>query len=160
MRQRVQRAVQHVGAASALLHVVTVQQQGGITAREAERRCRAINDFERHLVDQGTRIVKVFLHVSKEEQRARLQDRIDNPRKHWKVDLGDLETRKHFEEIMRLYDRAISATSTEYAPWYVVLADRKWLRDVVISELVVHVLEEMHPNYPPLHPEYASVTIE
>lgn len=140
--------------------VVTVQQLGLIDAREAERRCRAINEFERHLTDQGTKIVKVFLHLSKEEQRVRLQERIDDPTKHWKMDLRDLETRQHFDELYRLYDRAIAATSTEYAPWYVVPADRKWVRDIVVGELVVDALEQINPQFPPPSPELAGVVVE
>ncbi|MEH3055168.1 MAG: hypothetical protein PGN13_14410 [Patulibacter minatonensis] len=139
--------------------VVTTQQLGLIDAREAERRCRAINEFERHLVDQGTTVLKLFLHISKDEQRARLQERIDTPQKHWKMELGDLETRKHFDEIHRLYDKAISATSTEYAPWHVIPADRKWVRDVVVGELVVDALERIGPRFPPEKPELAGIVV-
>lgn len=140
--------------------IVTTQQLGLIDAREAERRCRAVNEFERHLTDQGTAIVKVFLHLSKEEQRVRLQERIDDPHKHWKADLRDLETRAHFEDLYRLYDRALSATSTEYAPWHVVPADRKWVRDIVVGELVVDALERMNPQWPAPNPELAGVVVQ
>lgn len=140
--------------------VVTVQQLGLIDAREAERRCRAINEFERHLVDQGTVILKCFLHISKEEQRVRLQERLDDPTKQWKMDLHDLETRAHFDDLNRLYDKAISATSTEYAPWYVVPADRKWVRDVVLGELAVAALERINPTFPPPNPDFTGVIVE
>ncbi|MFT4034470.1 MAG: hypothetical protein QM679_02715 [Patulibacter sp.] len=140
--------------------VVTTQQLGLITGREAQRRCRAINEFERHLTDQGTTVLKFFLHISKEEQRARLQERIDDPTKHWKMELGDLETRKHFDELTHLYDHAISATSTEYAPWYVVPADRKWVRDIVIGELAVAALERINPRLPEPNPDLAGIVVE
>jgi PPK2 family polyphosphate:nucleotide phosphotransferase len=140
--------------------VVTTQQLGLINAREAERRCRAINEFERHLTDQGTTILKFFLHISKEEQRIRLQERLDDPHKHWKMDLHDLETRKHFDDLGRLYDKAISATSTEYAPWHVVPADRKWVRDIVVGELAIETLERMNPQYPPPNPDFAGIVVE
>lgn len=140
--------------------VVTTQQLGLIDGREAERRCRAINEFERHLTDQGTTVLKVFLHLSKEEQRIRLQERIDDPHKHWKMDLRDLETRTHFDELYRLYDKAIAATSTKYAPWHVVPADRKWVRDIVVGELVVQALEGMKLAFPPPNPDLAGVVVE
>jgi len=139
--------------------VVTTQQLGLIDGREAERRCRAVNEFERHLTDQGTAILKVFLHLSKEEQRIRLQERIDDPRKHWKMDLLDLETRLHFDELNRLYDKAIAATSTDYAPWHVVPADRKWVRDVVIGELAVAALEGLRPQVPPANPAFDGLVV-
>jgi PPK2 family polyphosphate:nucleotide phosphotransferase len=140
--------------------IVTTQQLGLIDAREAERRCRAVNEFERHLTDQGVAILKVFLHLSKEEQRIRLQERIDDPRKHWKMDLHDLETRRHFEDLGRLYDKAIAATSTEYAPWHVVPADRKWVRDIVLGELAVDALERLNPQFPAPNPEFAGLVVE
>ncbi len=139
--------------------VVTTQSLGLIDAKEASRRTRAINEFEQHLVEQGTGIVKVFLHLSKEAQRVRLQERIDLPEKHWKMDLGDLETRAHWDQLHELYDRTLSATSTEHAPWHVVPADRKWLRDVVIGELVVRELERMNPKMPPPNPDFDGITV-
>lgn len=139
--------------------VVTTEALGLIDGREARRRCRAINDFERHLVEQGTTIIKCFLHISKDEQRLRLQERIDQPDKHWKMDLADLETRKRWDTLQHLYDRAIAATSTDYAPWHVIPADRKWLRDVVITELVLATLKEMDPAVPPPKPELSGVVV-
>jgi PPK2 family polyphosphate:nucleotide phosphotransferase len=140
--------------------VVTTHVLGLIDAKEARRRTIAINEFEAHLTQQGTTIVKVFLHLSKEEQRARLQERIDRPEKHWKMELGDLETRKKWEEYQRLYDEAIAATSTKLAPWHVVPADRKWLRDVAIGELVVSALERMNPQIPGPKPELNGLVVK
>lgn len=140
--------------------VVTTQALGLIDEREAKRRIHAINAFERHLVEQGTTIVKAFLHISKEEQRLRLQERIDNPEKHWKMDLADLGTRKRWDDIHRFYEHAIGATSTDHAPWHVIPADRKWLRDVVLCELVASALEQMAPAFPPPNPELKGVVVE
>ncbi|MDO9355953.1 MAG: hypothetical protein Q7T55_19805 [Solirubrobacteraceae bacterium] len=139
--------------------VVTVQNLGLIDAKEASRRTRAINEFEQHLVEQGTHLVKVFLHISKEEQRQRLQERIDLPEKHWKMELGDLETRKQWDALHELYDHALTATSTEHAPWHVVPADHKWLRDVVIGELIEKELTRMNPQIPPPKPELKGITV-
>lgn len=140
--------------------VVTTQVLGMIDAKEASRRMGEINEFEHHLTSQGTTIVKIFLNLSKDEQRRRLQERIDRPEKHWKMDLQDLETRRHWDDYQRLYDRAIGATSTDHAPWHVVPADRKWLRDVAVSELVVEALERMNPAFPPPRPELSGIVVE
>lgn len=139
--------------------VVTTQSLGLIDAKEARRRIHAINEYERHLTEQGTKIIKCFLQISKEEQRVRLQERIDQPDKHWKMDLADLETRKHWDELQHLYDKAIGATSTEHAPWHVIPADRKWLRDVVVTDLVLNAMREMDPQVPPPRPEFDGVVV-
>ena len=139
--------------------VVTTQSLGLIDGREAIRRTRAINEFEQHLVEQGTTLVKVFLHISKEEQRQRLQERIDLPEKHWKMELADLDTRAHWDQLHTLYDRTISATSTEFAPWHVVPADRKWLRDIVVGELVVRALTRMAPKLPAPNPAFEGIIV-
>lgn len=139
--------------------VVTTQSLGLIDAKEAKRRDHAINAFERHLVEQGTTVLKVFLHLSKEEQRVRLQERIDLPEKHWKMDLRDLDTRARWDDLHVLYDRAIGATSTDHAPWHIVPADRKWVRDVAVGELVVNALERMNPALPPPNPELEGVVV-
>ncbi len=139
--------------------VVTTQALGLIGTGEAKRRVHAINAFERHLVEQGTTIVKAFLHLSKDEQRVRLQERIDTPEKHWKMDLGDLETRKRWDDIHRFYEHTIGATSTDHAPWHVIPADRKWVRDVALCELVAETLERMAPAVPPPNPELKGVVV-
>ncbi len=140
--------------------IVTTQALGLISGKEATRRIHAVNAFERHLVEQGTTIVKAFLHLSKDEQRERLQARIDTPEKHWKMELGDLETRKRWDDIHRFYEHAIGATSTDHAPWHVIPADRKWLRDVILGELVASALEQMDPRVPPPKPELKGLVVE
>lgn len=114
-----------------------------------ERRYRHINDFERMLTDEGTTILKFFLHISKDEQKARLEERLDNPDKNWKFEHGDVDERKLWDEYVDAYDDALSRTSTEHAPWYVVPADKKWYRNLVISTVIVEHLEALDMQYPP-----------
>src|SRR5688572_14340175 len=111
-------------------------------------RYRHIREFERVLVDEGTTIIKVFLNISKEEQRARLQKRIDNPDKQWKFDPGDLDDRELWDVYREAYEDALTETSTEWAPWYVVPGDHKWVRDVAISLLLVETLSGLDPKPP------------
>jgi PPK2 family polyphosphate:nucleotide phosphotransferase len=128
--------------------VVTVQILGIIGEHEAKRRCAHINEFERMLNDEGTRIVKIFLHVGKDEQRERLQARVDDPEKRWKFRREDLDTRAKWEQYMRLYDTAISETSTEHASWFVVPADHKWVSGLAVARILLHELEQMDPQIP------------
>jgi PPK2 family polyphosphate:nucleotide phosphotransferase len=112
------------------------------------RRYGHIIDFERLLTDEGTTIVKLFLHISPEEQRARLQARVDDPSKQWKFRQGDLEDRKLWPEFQAAYEEALSRTSTDNAPWYVVPANRKWYRNLVVSSILIHTLEKIDPQFP------------
>ena len=121
---------------------------GAVDDDQQARRFRHIREFERMLTDEGTAVVKVFLHISKEEQRARLQERIDNPEKNWKFRRADLDVRAKWDEYHEQYERAISATSTSWAPWYVVPGDHKWVRDIAVSTLLVDVLTELDPRIP------------
>jgi PPK2 family polyphosphate:nucleotide phosphotransferase len=124
------------------------------------RRYRHIRDFERLLTDEGTTVVKVFLHISKDEQRERLQARLDDSTKTWKFRLGDLDDRKLFDDFVAAYDEALTETSTEWAPWHVVPADRKWVRDVAVATLLAETLRQMDPQYPPPPDDLAGVTVE
>jgi PPK2 family polyphosphate:nucleotide phosphotransferase len=107
-----------------------------------------INNFEQMLVDEGTTILKFFLHISFEEQRERLLSRIDEPEKNWKFNPGDLNERKLWDEYMKAYEDAIEKTSTPRAPWYVIPADKKWYRDLVISTILVECLEDLEMKFP------------
>jgi PPK2 family polyphosphate:nucleotide phosphotransferase len=107
-----------------------------------------INSFEEALVEQGTHIVKFFLHISKREQLKRLKDRIDDPSKHWKLSETDYAERKHWEEYARAYEELLSRCSTKHAPWYVVPADHKWFRNLAIARIVVGHLEGLKMRYP------------
>ena len=107
-----------------------------------------INAFERELVENGTTILKFYLHIDIEEQKERLQARLDDPTKRWKFRLGDLEERKRWPEYMQAYEDVLSRTSTEVAPWHIVPANRKWFRDLVISSILVETLESLKMSYP------------
>ena len=112
------------------------------------------------LTDEGTTIVKVFLNVSKEQQRKRLQERIDDPEKRWKFQLEDLDVRKRFDDYLDAYEEAITETSTDWAPWYVVPADRNWVKALAVAQLLVAALERMDPQVPPPQPGIENVIVE
>jgi PPK2 family polyphosphate:nucleotide phosphotransferase len=128
--------------------VLVVRVRELVSEDRWRRRYQHINDFERLLTDEGTTIVKIFLHISREEQKARLQARLDDPSKQWKFRQGDLEDRKLWAEFQTAYEEAISLTSTEHAPWYVVPANRKWYRNLAVSCILIDTLERMDPRYP------------
>jgi PPK2 family polyphosphate:nucleotide phosphotransferase len=140
--------------------VTTTQVLGLIDDAERERRYEHINAFERMLHDEGTTLVKVFLHVGKAEQRERLQARLDDPEKRWKFRRDDLDTRAHWDAYQRLYGEAISATSTRWAPWYVVPADHKWAASLAVASVLVHVLEVMDPKIPEPVDDLDGVKVE
>jgi polyphosphate kinase 2 (PPK2 family) len=100
------------------------------------------------LADEGTLILKFFLHISLEEQRQRLVDRIDEPDKNWKFNPGDIEERKLWPDYMHAFEDVLSETSTDYAPWYIIPANRKWYRDLVVSQIIVDALEKLRMTYP------------
>ena len=107
-----------------------------------------INDWERLLLHGGTRTVKIFLHIGKDEQKRRLEERLADETKHWKFDPGDLPVRQRWDDFMRAYEEALSRCSTKDAPWYVVPANHKWLRDLAVTEILEKILSEMAPAYP------------
>ena len=111
-------------------------------------RYRSINDFERHLDVNGTRIVKVFLHLSKEEQRKRFLERIDDPAKNWKFSDADIKERKFWDDYAKAYEECVSATSTDAAPWYVVPADDKENARLIVSQILLDTLEGLAMSYP------------
>jgi PPK2 family polyphosphate:nucleotide phosphotransferase len=113
-----------------------------------QRRFESIRGFERHLASSGTRILKFFLNVSREEQRARFLDRIEEPGKRWKFSMGDVAERKLWPKYIHAYEEAIRATSRPQAPWYVVPADNKWFSRIVISAALVEALEELKLEFP------------
>jgi polyphosphate kinase 2 (PPK2 family) len=118
-----------------------------------------VREFERMLVDEGTTIVKVFLHISKEEQRRRLQARVDEPDKRWKFRLADLDARALWADFIDAYEEAITETSTEWAPWYVVPADHKWVRNVAVAELLVRTLGRLDPRFPKPQEDVTGVVV-
>ena len=112
------------------------------------RRYDHLPGFERVLVDEGTSVLKVFLNVSREEQRRRLQERIDDPEKRWKFRRDDVEVHAHFDEWLAAWDEAVTRTSTDWAPWHVVPADRNWVKALAVAELLVAALERIDPRLP------------
>lgn len=117
-----------------------------------ERRFEEYNTFERFLTLEGTVVMKFFLHISKEEQRERLQERIDNPKKHWKFRAGDLDDRVLWDKYQAAFEDMVDRCNTDEAPWHVVPADRKWYRDWVVAKALVARLESMDLRYPPAAP--------
>ena len=140
--------------------VLVVRVAGLAPKKVWSRRYRHINEFERMLSDEGTSIVKCFLHVSKDTQRERFQDRIDDPEKHWKFRSGDLDDRARWPKFTAAYEEALAATSTAWAPWYVVPADRNWVRNLAVAELLLGALERMDPQLPAPEPGLEHVTVE
>ena len=139
--------------------VVTAYVRGLIDDSERETRLRLVRDFEHLLVSQGTAVLKVFLHVSKEQQRRRLQERVDDVEKRWKFNPADLDTRRHWDAYQKAYSYAIEHTSTDEVPWYVVPADHKWVRNFAVSSLVVELLDEMKPTLPPDAPGVVGTVV-
>lgn len=129
--------------------VLVTRVHGWISEKIAKQRFNQIREFEELLHESGTAILKFFLHISKEEQKKRLEARVRDPEKRWKWNSGDLEERKLWEEYMRAFEDVISATSTDCAPWYIVPANRKWYRNLVVADQVVKVLEDMKLKTPP-----------
>jgi PPK2 family polyphosphate:nucleotide phosphotransferase len=123
------------------------------------RRYEHINGFERLLADEGTTVVKVFLNVSNEKQRERLQERVDDPEKRWKFRAGDLDDRALWSKFQAAYHDAIKRTSTDAAPWYVVPADRNWVRNLAVAKILVHHLEQMNPKLPAPDPSVVGQVV-
>ena len=113
-----------------------------------KKRFEHIRDWEQHLSENGTQILKFFLNVSKDEQKQRFLDRINEPEKNWKFAMGDVKERAHWDNYMKAYTDALSATSTKAAPWYVIPADKKWFTRLAVSEIIVKKLESMDLHYP------------
>ena len=140
--------------------VLVVRVLGLVPPDRWSKRYAHIKAFEKLLSDEGTTILKFFLHISKEEQRKRLQARLDDPSKHWKFNAGDLDHREAWNDYMRAYSAAIADTSTDAAPWYIVPADRKWYRDVVVATAVVEALRRLDLSYPDPEPGITGLQID
>jgi PPK2 family polyphosphate:nucleotide phosphotransferase len=140
--------------------VVTVRLLGLAPEEVWRRRPGHINEWERMLTDEGTRLVKVFLNVSREEQRERLQERVDDPEKRWKFRKDDLRVRARFDEFLAAYDEVIAETSTTWAPWHVVPADRNWVKAWAVAALLLETLQEIDPKLPDPEPGIEGLRIE
>ncbi len=140
--------------------VVAARVLGIVDEAHWRRRYRHLRDFEQMLHDEGTTVVKVFLHISRDEQRARLQARLDDPTKRWKFRLDDLEARRQWNAYQSAYEDAITETSTDDAPWWVVPSDRKWVRDVAVTTVLLDAFRRLDPQYPPPDPSLDGVIVE
>lgn len=118
-----------------------------------EKRYRQICDWERYLTENGFPVIKIFLHISKDEQKKRLIDRIVTKQKNWKFAMSDIQERQHWDRYQKIYSSVISATSTKAAPWYIVPADNKWYTQYVVSQIVLKTLRKINPKFPKLAPE-------
>lgn len=139
--------------------VLIVKVHDWITEEECQRRYAQINAFEQLLTETGTVIIKCYLHISKEEQKIRMQERLSDPTKTWKFNPNDLNERDVWSKYMVAYENAMRATSTEHAPWYVVPADSKTNRNLLISRLLLNALQSLNLAYPPVPAEYASIQV-
>jgi PPK2 family polyphosphate:nucleotide phosphotransferase len=140
--------------------VLIVRVLGLVPEDRWQRRYAHIRAFEQLLADEGTTILKFYLHISKEEQRARLQARLDDPSKHWKFDVGDLDQRKLWDDYMTAYETAMSETSTDGAPWFVIPAEHKWYRNLVISRILVDTFEGLNMAFPEQTEDLSGIVVE
>ena len=139
--------------------VMAVRVRGLVEEDRWRRRFHHIREFERMLVDEGTVVVKCFLHLSRDEQRERLQARLDDPEKRWKFRLGDLDDRALWPAFQAAYEDALTETSTSEAPWHVIPADRKWQRNLLVAQVLVAALRAMDPQIPAAAEETEGVVI-
>jgi PPK2 family polyphosphate:nucleotide phosphotransferase len=140
--------------------ILIVRVHGLVPRKVWQRRYAHIRNFEQSLVDEGTVILKFMLHISKEEQKQRLQARLEDKTRNWKFDVHDLSERKRWDEYQRAYEDALLETSTRDAPWYVVPADKKWFRNYAISTIVRAHLEAMDLRFPPPPPGLDGLVID
>lgn len=140
--------------------VLIVRVHGWISLAECRRRYEDINAFERLLVNEGTTILKFYLHIGKDEQKRRLQERLVDKEKQWKFNPGDLKERARWDDYMRAYEDALTATSTEFAPWYIIPANHKWYRNLLVSQILVECLKDLKMEYPKPAPGLENVIID
>ena len=140
--------------------VLVVRVHQLVPENQWKQRYELINDFERMLTQCGTTVVKCFLHISKGAQRERLQARIDDPDANWKFNFGDLEERKLWDQYQAAYTDALNKCNTDYAPWYIIPSDKKWYRNLVVSELMRKTLEDLAPEFPAPATKLEGVVVE
>ena len=128
--------------------VIATRVRGLTSEHVWRRRYQHLREFERMLHDEGTTIIKLFLHISFEEQGKRFGERAHDPTKQWKLQPSDLADRSHWNAYTNAYEEALTETSTEWAAWHVIPADRKWVRNVIVTRLLLHTLQELHPQFP------------
>lgn len=139
--------------------VLVVRVHELVPERVWRQRYEQINAFEKHLAENGVTILKFFLHISKEEQKERLQARLDDPSKHWKFSLGDLKERARWDDYTAAYEDVLNLTSTPWAPWYLVPANRKWYRNLVVARVILETLRGFDMQWPPSEGDLSNVVI-
>lgn len=139
--------------------VLVVRVHGLVPETAWKKRYAQINDFERMLAEEGTTILKFFLHISLDEQKQRLQARLDDPTKQWKFNVGDLKERDLWSQYTQAYEDVLNKTSTEWAPWYIVPANRKWYRDLVVSSIIIDALKGLDMKYPTPKDDLSNIVI-
>lgn len=140
--------------------VLVVRVHDLVPKAEWKTRYERINAFEKLASDSGARLVKVFLHIGKDEQRRRLQSRLDDPQKNWKFSHADIEERAFWNRYQRAYDAALTRCNTKYAPWYIVPANHKWYRNLMVSRILRQTLEEMDPQFPPAEEGLEGIVVK
>lgn len=136
--------------------IPVVEQVKDIDSDFWKRRYESIREFENHLHENGTIIIKFFLNVSKDRQKERFLERIEDPKKNWKFSAADVDERQHWEDYMQAYEKAIQETATRDIPWFIVPADKKWYTRIVISSIVIETLEKLKLKYPKLNEDEKS----
>jgi PPK2 family polyphosphate:nucleotide phosphotransferase len=140
--------------------VLVVRVNSLVPRAQWKRRYRHIRGFERMLVDEGTTLVKIFLHIDRDEQARRLQARLDDPERHWKFDPHDIEQRRHWDAYMAAFREAMLQTHRPQAPWYIIPANHKWYRDWAVMNILVRTLGRMNPQFPATAIDPASIRID
>jgi PPK2 family polyphosphate:nucleotide phosphotransferase len=140
--------------------VLVVRVHNLVPEKVWRKRYEQINDFERLLSEEGTTILKFFLHIDKVEQKSRLQARLDDPQKRWKFSLGDLDERKLWPDYSKAYEEAIGQTSTEWAPWYIIPSNRKWYRNLTIAKTIIGTLQNLNMEFPQPADKLDNIIIE
>jgi len=140
--------------------VLVVRVHGLVPKSVWSERYDHINRFEENLAHSGVTILKFFLHISKDEQKARFQDRLDDPDKNWKVSPADFAERKHWDDYMAAFEDALSRCSTKHAPWFIIPANHKWFRNLAVSQIIVETLEGLKMKFPPPPPNLAEIVLE
>jgi PPK2 family polyphosphate:nucleotide phosphotransferase len=139
--------------------VIVVRVHDLVPRKVWRGRFRTINEWERMLVEEGTTIVKFFLYIDRDEQRERLQARIDDPDKRWKFSPADLPERERWADYIAAFEEALQRTSTEWAPWYLIPANRKWFRNLAVAHVLGETIEALDPRYPPSEPEVEAIVV-
>jgi PPK2 family polyphosphate:nucleotide phosphotransferase len=140
--------------------VLVVRVHALVPKKVWSKRYSQINNFERMISEEGTSVLKFFLHIDKDEQKKRLQARLDDPQKHWKFNPGDLKERERWDDYSQAYEDMLSKTSTQWAPWYVIPANHKWYRNLVIASILVEKLKNLKMKYPEPGEDLSQLVID